>query len=313
MSAYSDALNALSPIAYWRLGEAAGPTAVDEMGSHDGTYENGPTLGQDSLIVTDAANDSVLFAAVAREHVIVPHAAALSLGATCSIVAWVKFTSMESQGCAIGKMLASGSWQGWLVGANVSGNKAYFRTKGAGAAVWLEADDALDDGEPHMIVATLAGGTGKIYVDGGAAQNSATMPTPTANTAALYIGERIDDGHTFTGVVDEPAVFDYELSQSEIQNLYNAATTEATTVYQCGSCALTFYYHPVTLKFMRVECSGPPEGCQCSFKAVEHEGETWEDSFTSAGSKDCPYEMLYTDDGEGGIGNITVTAQMKRV
>lgn len=54
MSAYSDAVMALSPEAYLRLGESSGTTAVDISGNgHDGTYHGTPTLG-----VAGAAGDS---------------------------------------------------------------------------------------------------------------------------------------------------------------------------------------------------------------------------------------------------------------
>src|SRR5271166_1533419 len=58
---YRAAVLAKNPIAYWRLGEAAGPTAVDETGNgHNGTYIGIPTLGQPGAIQGDS-NTAVQF------------------------------------------------------------------------------------------------------------------------------------------------------------------------------------------------------------------------------------------------------------
>src|SRR5438128_2699447 len=55
-SAYSDAVLADTPVAYWRLGEATGSTiAVDQTANHNnGTYVGSPTLGQLGAINGDA-------------------------------------------------------------------------------------------------------------------------------------------------------------------------------------------------------------------------------------------------------------------
>jgi hypothetical protein len=52
--AYRAAILAKQPVAYWRLGEASGDTAVDETGNgHDGKYVQNPTLGQPGAINGD--------------------------------------------------------------------------------------------------------------------------------------------------------------------------------------------------------------------------------------------------------------------
>ncbi len=59
--AYRDAVLAKGPVAYWRLGEAAGMTAVDETGNgYDGTYKFNPNLGQPGAINGDP-NTAVQF------------------------------------------------------------------------------------------------------------------------------------------------------------------------------------------------------------------------------------------------------------
>lgn len=51
---YAEQVNALGPIAYWRLGEASGTVADDEtVNDYDGTYVDSPTLGESSLQPSD--------------------------------------------------------------------------------------------------------------------------------------------------------------------------------------------------------------------------------------------------------------------
>lgn len=51
---YSSVVLGKGPVGYWRLGEAAGPTAVDSSGfGYDGTYKGSPTLGEPGAIVND--------------------------------------------------------------------------------------------------------------------------------------------------------------------------------------------------------------------------------------------------------------------
>jgi hypothetical protein len=59
--AYRDLVLSRNPVAYWRLGESAGPTAVDETGQgHNGKYLGNPTFGQPGAIQGDP-NTAVQF------------------------------------------------------------------------------------------------------------------------------------------------------------------------------------------------------------------------------------------------------------
>lgn len=53
--AYAQTVLAKRPVAYWRLGEQSGPTAVDAAPhSHDGTYRGAPIFGEPGAIRDDA-------------------------------------------------------------------------------------------------------------------------------------------------------------------------------------------------------------------------------------------------------------------
>ena len=44
-SSHSNLVESHEPVAYWRLGETSGTTAVDKSGAQNGTYKNSVTLG----------------------------------------------------------------------------------------------------------------------------------------------------------------------------------------------------------------------------------------------------------------------------
>lgn len=309
MSAYSDAIDAHNPVAYWRLGETTGINAADETTNHDGTYVNTPTLDQPSLIGTDAVNPAVGFAGGSNEHVSVADASPLDGAASWTLIAWIKYTSTQAVSYLAGKQVLSGSYKGYKIYLN--NDEVWWYTRDA-ATTQIKAAGALNDGVPHMIVATLGGGTGKIYVDGGAAKSSASMQTPGANAVPFYIATS-GTLYAFTGDVDEVVLIPSELSQAQIQTLYDLAINVLTTSYDCEGHTLTFYYDRFTMKLLKASCGSVPSGRKVSFTADENGGSTWTDAFTASGEKVCPYDMEYTSDGEGGISNIDIEVQVERL
>jgi hypothetical protein len=57
---YPAAVIADNPVAYWRLGDASGPTALDSWNTHDGTYNGNETFGRPGALLRDS-NSSVRF------------------------------------------------------------------------------------------------------------------------------------------------------------------------------------------------------------------------------------------------------------
>lgn len=57
---FTDVVDGLSPVAWWRLGEESGLTAADASGGNVGEYVGDPMLGQPGAVV-DQADFSVSF------------------------------------------------------------------------------------------------------------------------------------------------------------------------------------------------------------------------------------------------------------
>jgi hypothetical protein len=50
LTSHESKLNSLSPISYWRLDETSGSSAVDEVGTQNGAYINGPNRGVAGIV-----------------------------------------------------------------------------------------------------------------------------------------------------------------------------------------------------------------------------------------------------------------------
>lgn len=77
-SDFATEMAALSPTAWWRLGESSGTTATDEQGVQNGTYVNAPTLGV-SGITTDG-DTGISLAAASSQRVQIADNAAWDVG-----------------------------------------------------------------------------------------------------------------------------------------------------------------------------------------------------------------------------------------
>lgn len=103
-------LRLMSPVGWWRLGEASGTTATDSgSAAVDGEYQNTPTLGTASMVADDPAT-ATTFAAASSEDVAIADDDAWSIDTTgeFSGVARVRFTTLPALGIIIGKGQAAG-------------------------------------------------------------------------------------------------------------------------------------------------------------------------------------------------------------
>src|SRR5215510_10188551 len=86
MSAYSDRVIADGAVAYWRLGETAGTTAVDSIGGHNGTISGGVTLNQPGAL--SDGNRAMAFDGTGRIDTVW----SLTVPTTYTVEAWVKLS-----------------------------------------------------------------------------------------------------------------------------------------------------------------------------------------------------------------------------
>ncbi|OFZ17205.1 MAG: hypothetical protein A2X86_01780 [Bdellovibrionales bacterium GWA2_49_15] len=215
---YSDLILADSPVGYWRLTETVGTTATDSsLSVHDGTYVNGPTLGQAGPLAssgTASAYFDGLQGALGQsvKYVTVTNTAALAPTGQVSVEAWVKKTIgtdatylrkngdylIDSEGASAIRFTVNSNWAG--------ANGAF-----------------PDNGLWHHIVGTYDGSNLKVYVDGILKQTAAYTGAITTSGGALHLGARDDLWITnLNGNMAEAAVYNYALSPGQISAHYDA-------------------------------------------------------------------------------------------
>lgn len=227
---YRDTIVAQKPLAYWRLGESSGTTAVDEMGNFDGTYEGSPTLGaagaidgdSDTAVTFDGSDDVVDFD---RNPIIIDRSRSISL--------WFKSTSTAAD-----NYLWDMGWEreddpddpgsdAWYV--TLEDNVIALRAS-SGNRIWNEPSGVdLNDGNWHHIVVTHDGAIpdqrgAHCWIDGVKAtiNSESTMAPLSTLDNFMAIGSSVpweNRGRQafFTGSIDEVALFDRVLSEDEIK------------------------------------------------------------------------------------------------
>jgi len=228
-ASYRSAIVADAPSAYWRLGEASGTNANDEIANRDGTYVGTPGLGIAGAIVGDG--DTAIHLNGSTQYVTVPDDNAFSIGTTgvLTVEFWAKPPpSISSEQVVIGK--AGGSGYEWAV--------AYQPDAGVKSRVWTLGGGAIAShgGEPagpldqwHYIVASFDEPNDRLtlYVDGvGPSYDTDPWTAATQNgTGPLDIGRRGDNTMYFDGAVDEVAIYNYALTPAQVAAHYAAGTT----------------------------------------------------------------------------------------
>jgi hypothetical protein len=210
---YRAAVMADSPVAYWRLGEASGTTAVDEMAGYNGTHVNSPTLNQSGIF---DGNGSVLYGSEKRTTF--PVAGLPSGNAARTLEAWIKPTSASTQVIAgYGDSATTRRGFGLFIST-----RFYF---------WTYLPDYDTGVAPTLnvwshVCISWDGSVGRFYVNGVERYNTGSI---TALNTVLTRGAIAADvltaapGNSFLREVDEVAIYPTALSAARIAAHYAAA------------------------------------------------------------------------------------------
>jgi hypothetical protein len=141
---YDQVVAAAGPTAYWRMGEAAGPTLADSSGhGHDAACFNNPVFGEAGAV---PGNTAVRFDGL-NDYAQVPHQAALNPGTgEYAIECWLKFTG-TAYGMVFGKFYDPSPYQGPTVFSNYSSaGRIQMRDQSGGGYELTSAAAGLNDG-----------------------------------------------------------------------------------------------------------------------------------------------------------------------
>jgi hypothetical protein len=248
---YRKAVLADHPVAYWRLGEAKGPTAADAAGSHAGKYHGKVIFGQKGALKSDKDTSVRL---TGNAYVEVPSARGFSVatsGKGLTVEAWMRPDAVNFPGeteDAHVHWLGKGVKDHFEWGFRFYSHKtkrpnrvsAYIwnPTGGLGAGAYYQPEKPLDTKVWLHVVATYdpgdmntAGAGVNIYIDGKHAGGPKTQKgalyssyqiVPKAGSAPLRLGTR-DLVSFLRGGLDEVAIYPRVLPASRILAHFQAS------------------------------------------------------------------------------------------
>jgi hypothetical protein len=198
--------------------------ANDESGrGHDGIVE-------EARFTTDrfGHDSSALFFNGSNAFVMVPHADDLNFGTSTdfTLAAWVRFDTYEPEYAGIISKMIPGSAQpfrGWQLGIG-GGSQAVAQVESSiGWNGDVTGSTSLDDGRWHVMSLVVQRASQKmtLSVDGVV---EATLPAPMLsgsldNTTQLFIGKDRNSTRFFKGSIDDVRIYNYALSDTEVQSL----------------------------------------------------------------------------------------------
>jgi alpha-mannosidase len=193
-----------------------GTSAVDGSGHNNhGTLTNGPiwtSAGKYGNAISFDGTD---------DHVVAADSPSADLGATGTIAAWVKFTSLNR-------------WHGIVAKGNANANGAHnyaleLNRSNRFQCIWGNGSGAVSlvstvgpvIGQFYHVACVWTGTTLQLYVNGQVDVSVAQSLTPAANSAPLYIGQFGGNTDRLHGVIDEVRIYNRALSPAEVQQAMN--------------------------------------------------------------------------------------------
>lgn len=220
MSAWSNAVLALSPAGFYRLGESAGTSAADSSGNgRTGTYVGAPTLAQPSCIPSDAGN-TAFKTATSGQYMSFPAAANFGTG-------WsIAYTFQGPSGVGAGlftQIANNAAATADRIGIYMADDEVRIQYAGLTSTATLSgyAWAGLFDGKKHLVVATFAAGDQRLYVDGALVGRTSIAGTCNAGTAVGRLGQ-FSSSHWCGGTYDDFATFNAILTLSQVADLFAA-------------------------------------------------------------------------------------------
>jgi len=247
---YPQAVMADHPLAYWRLDEPDdgsgnnGVTANDYAGPFSGVYSN-VSLSQPGYNTNADADTAASFPGSDNSLVYniqgISFAAPTNTSAAFSVEAWVKGTAQFINSSILDKGYGGGGEQFNLDCGGGSSHTFRFFVRDAGNQPHPAVSPKAPDGAWHHLVGVCdeANSRVAIYVDGLLSQTGSASPSNGLwNTSdPVIIGSKktsasTDYNNTFTGTIDDPAIYAYALNSNQVLAHYYASLPPAAFVVQ---------------------------------------------------------------------------------
>lgn len=214
MSVYSDAVLALSPLAYWRMGEASGTLDNAEgTATYDAFTTNAPTYGVTGLLTGDP--DTALSFAAGSSQYAQTNGALPAIGPNFSLAAWINVTSLSAD-----RMVLSQQSNAFLRVYSTGQLEFHWVDAGAVGRNLATVGSDITTGQTYFIVGLYDGTRAKLYINGSTAAQSVELTSGGVPSAIWHIARHATAILSFDGAIDEVAIFDSVLSDADISNLW---------------------------------------------------------------------------------------------
>jgi hypothetical protein len=210
-----------SPIRYWRLGEASGTAAIDQIGGANGVYMNSVGLGAAGTLLIQGDTAAAFSGS---NFVDVSSAPIASNLASHTVEAWFNASVVDGQEHIIySEDVADGTVFQVRIG---SSDKLEYGIYGSTSWNFATGATTIVPGVWYYVAATLDPVNGmKLYIwDGGSIRVDGTNPNTTPSTEFVAISAEIGAGRyaggaiftPFKGTIDEVAIHNVALSSVQL-------------------------------------------------------------------------------------------------
>ena len=162
------------------------------------------------------------------EHISVSSGTSFDFGSNpFSFSGWIKRASIGNSSDVIIHLQKSGSTPTVQVRQNVRNIKVDFNVGGSWTFLETSTNKIGNDTNWHHLAVTKSGTSMLVYIDGvvQAAGNNGIPATLDAGNGTTLIGARGGNTQNWDGIMDHLSVFDYELTQAQITQLYGSSST----------------------------------------------------------------------------------------
>jgi len=236
-----------APVGWWKMDECQGTTANDSSGNgNTGTITVGGSGTQTAVGTCTASattmwytgrtgkyNSSLNFDGT-DDYVDMGNVSSLNFDKTSSFTlsTWIKTNSTTGFPTFLGKLQNSPrtGYGIYLVNSGVGtvGGVGFTITNSSGNAIEVRGSINVANNNWHHIVVTYSGSSAasgvKIYTDGILNTNSTVtdaLSSATTSTASFQVGAFNNGSQPFTGQIDDPRIYNYPLTVTQIKTLYN--------------------------------------------------------------------------------------------
>ncbi|MFZ5390966.1 MAG: LamG domain-containing protein, partial [Patescibacteria group bacterium] len=209
-----------APVAWWKLDDNTGTTAVDSSGNGlNGSFVNSPTW-------TAGKFGSSLKFTGSPHTVSTPTLQSVLNGKSgMTVSAWIQPTDITSSAYYEIMRQQTGGTPDWLLSFQDSGTILSFGL--ATSISYSELDVPITasyftDGKWHHVEVTYDGAIKKMYIDGILKTTTESKTgTIVSSSATNYIGSSAGSSEFFKGKIDEIRVYDYARTQAQVAYDYN--------------------------------------------------------------------------------------------